>query len=419
MAGLLCLPLPLRTRSTTMFSFGQRLGMLFRLMGASLSFVSVSVILLLAVSRWIRRTVMPWGKSKRTRDVSDNSIFLNLMFADLILSIGDFPIGQWLADGAITEGSVCTAQAVIKQVGSNGVALSSSAIAVYTFCVLVLRWTIPRYTSKLVVVMIWIFTALIIVIPYIPYRKERIYGNAGFWCWVRPDFKVLQLVTQYAWLWLAVILMAILYTIMFLVLRGWFIVDNGIWYWYENYVPRNGAPVEETEEERESKAIANMLLLYPMVYLICIGPHSIARWLHFSGIHVQYQVTLVFSTLFALSGMFNTFLFFFTRPDLVVGHDDPPPPAPTVDIQIQSVQDKELASLSSRNFGSFPSRSSAASDYAPPEGPNTNILASPRRMESNLASYATHTPGERSCRNFRSLPALPPVEEQTYGNLPG
>jgi len=57
--------------------------------------------------------------------------------------------------------------------------------------------------------------------------------------------------------------MTILYTIMFAVMRGWFIVDNGVWYWYRNYTPRydTGQPVEELQEEKESKAIANLLLL--------------------------------------------------------------------------------------------------------------------------------------------------------------
>ena len=57
--------------------------------------------------------------------------------------------------------------------------------------------------------------------------------------------------------------MAILYSIMFFVMRGWFIIDNGVWYWYKDYIPRGdtGQLVEETQEEEESKAIANMLLL--------------------------------------------------------------------------------------------------------------------------------------------------------------
>ena len=56
--------------------------------------------------------------------------------------------------------------------------------------------------------------------------------------------------------------MGILYTIMFAVMRGWFIVDNGI-HWYKDYNPSDRADSEEveTEEEKEMKAIANLMLL--------------------------------------------------------------------------------------------------------------------------------------------------------------
>ena len=54
------------------------------------------------------------------------------------------------------------------------------AIAVYTFCVLVLRWNIPRYISKFAVLMIWIFIALVIGIPHIVHKNQRIYGNVGY-----------------------------------------------------------------------------------------------------------------------------------------------------------------------------------------------------------------------------------------------
>ena len=82
-------------------------------------------------------------------------------------------------------------------------------------------------------------------------------------CWVTRKFGVLQLVTQYLWVWSALILMLILYTIMFVVMRGWLIIENGVWYWYKNYMAGYvaGSPVEETQEEKNSKAIANSLLL--------------------------------------------------------------------------------------------------------------------------------------------------------------
>lgn len=55
---------------------------------------------------------------------------------------------------------------------------NKQAIAVYTFCVLVLRWSAPKIISKVVVLTIWIFIALIIAIPY--HINKPFYGNAGY-----------------------------------------------------------------------------------------------------------------------------------------------------------------------------------------------------------------------------------------------
>jgi len=56
---------------------------------------------------------------------------------------------------------------------------NEQAIA-HTFCVLILHWRGPEYISKLVVLMIWGFTALVIAIPYRLHRNERYYGEAGY-----------------------------------------------------------------------------------------------------------------------------------------------------------------------------------------------------------------------------------------------
>ena len=54
--------------------------------------------------------------------------------------------------------------------------------------------------------------------------------------------------------------MIALYSIMFAVIRGWLVVDNGI-HWYKNYNPSDKREEEgATEEDKEMKAIANLML---------------------------------------------------------------------------------------------------------------------------------------------------------------
>ena len=73
-------------------------------------------------------------------------------------------------------------------------------------------------------------------------------------CWIKDTFKKEQIVTEYLWMWLAAFLMAILYTIMFAVMRGWFTIG----------MVRHGTGLPagmEAEEDKKSKAIANLMLL--------------------------------------------------------------------------------------------------------------------------------------------------------------
>ncbi len=60
---------------------------------------------------------------------------------------------------------------------------------------------------------------------------------------------------------------------------------------------------------------------YPAVYIICILPNTISRWLTFSGHHPPGGFILFANTIFSLSGLFNLILFLLTRPAMVVGND--------------------------------------------------------------------------------------------------
>ncbi|CAA7260692.1 unnamed protein product [Cyclocybe aegerita] len=420
------------------FTFGQRLGIFFTIEGSVLSAVSVTFILFFALYKWLRRTVRTWGKPvMQPSDASDSSLFLNLMLADLIQAIGNMPNIKWMADAEITEGPLCTAQAVIKQIGIVGVAMTSLAIAVHTFSILVLRWRAPRHISKFVVVGVWVFTALVIGIPNAVHRNERYYGPTGYWCWIVTEYKVEQIVTEYLWVWVAGLSMAILYTLMFVVMRGWFIIDNGI-HWHKNYNPvHHGAAAPETEEDKESKAIAKMMLFYPAVYIFSFFPNSLARWLFFSGYETPYQFSLFASTVYSLSGMFNLILFFVTRPALVVGpnvtFEETLPLSQAIHRKSSSRGTKRLGHLPDIHYDASPDvdieKRSDGPDFDPRMFTDKNNLSySPASRYGSLPT-PTPPPGrgntieylsvDRNGSYQRSKGSSSLTEEEDYGHLPG
>ncbi|PPQ78887.1 hypothetical protein CVT24_012274 [Panaeolus cyanescens] len=315
----------------TPFSFGVRLGIYFTIQSACLSAASVLFILGFTAYKRARLSLRTWRKGTRLTytDASDSGLFLNLMIADLVQAIGTLPNAVWMRKGMVSPGSLCTAQAAIKQIGIVGVALMSLAIAIHTFLVLVLRCQVPRRMSRYAIGITWLFTVIILVIPNRVHRSDDYYGPTGFWCWITSKYSTERIVTEYLWVWLSAFVMVVLYGAMFLVMRGWVIIDEGV-HWYKNYQESSDNSYEhvESEETRRTKAIANSMLYYPLVYIVCVFPNTISRWLSFEGYRVPYQFVLFANSIFALSGLFNLVLFFLTRPKLVIGQpldgDDQP-----------------------------------------------------------------------------------------------
>ena len=58
---------------------------------------------------------------------------------------------------------------------------------------------------------------------------------------------------------------------------------------------------------------------YPAVYIFCVFPVALARWLAFSGHTIHPAATLVTDFIFTLSGLLNSILYLVTRPELVKG----------------------------------------------------------------------------------------------------
>ena len=73
--------------------------------------------------------------------------------------------------------------------------------------------------------------------------------------------------------------------------------------------------------------IWNRFNSYPAVYIFCVFPNTLARWLYFTdnpNNPPPYQFTLFASSIYGLSGVFDLILFFLTRPKVVVGHSITP-----------------------------------------------------------------------------------------------
>lgn len=135
---------------------------------------------------------------------------------------------------------------------------------------------------------------------------------------------------EYLWMWLAAFLMLVLYGIIALVMHGFIVVEG------KKIRLRNqgdalgtkelGASSDvDDEEERANKQIANLMLFYPAVYILCVLPMSIVRWLDFTGHTLSPSAFIGSIVLFSLTGFFDVLLFKYTRPSLISCHNLDPP----------------------------------------------------------------------------------------------
>ncbi|KAG8945153.1 hypothetical protein FRC03_001795 [Tulasnella sp. 419] len=229
---------------------------------------------------------------------------------------------RWVHDGRITPDSFCTAQGVIKQCGSVGVAFSTLSIAVYTFIVLFLRLQLPstRWLPLMVIGLICLFIFMITVIASQTLTNPPYYGPSRFWCWINPKYGSMRLGTEYALMWLTAFMNILLYVPLFLVLRGNIQVDlegrnrssipkvKLTW----KTIQRDDAWNQGRKERKESNTIATQMLAYPIVYIILILPMSIVRWTEPRRSEWSAFAGVIYNS----SGLVNSFLYVVTRPSL-------------------------------------------------------------------------------------------------------
>jgi len=302
------------------FGFGVRLGIVFIVESACLSAAAVTSLLLYIAYSAIK---LKRGAS-RTWTVSTHIhyYFVNLLVSDLIQAIGGIMSIKWIVDAGVTEGTLCTAQAIFKQMGDVGVALTSLTIALHTFCVLVFGFRSPPKTAIIVIATIWTFIALIVGLGVSTHRGEVYYGNTQYWCWITKDFSKQRIALEYFWLWLAAFGNIIIYASLFLVVKGIIVVRGSKIHLRgrkDRYYNRYATP---RDEGNKSSAIAMQMLFYPAVYIVTVFPISVVRWMAFSGKSVPFPATAFATVLFSSSGLLNVILFKFTRPTLMPNRDN-------------------------------------------------------------------------------------------------
>jgi len=242
--------------------------------------------------------------------------FISMLVCEILLAIGSIMSIKWVQENVVYVGNYCTAQAIIKQTADVGTAIWSLILAIHTFCVLFLEWKPQAYARWLTLIAGWSFIATITFAG--PATANRLsdgpfHGISGYWCWISSGYETQRLTLDYLMLFLSAGFSFLLYTLVFLRLRGNILVSG----WHIKFRNIGDARKQSWSNhnfgERQLLVIARQMLLYPIAYTIVILPIAAARFSYFAGLSVPFPVTIFCDTIYLLSGFVNVVLFSTTR----------------------------------------------------------------------------------------------------------
>ena len=126
-------------------------------------------------------------------------------------------------------------------------------------------------------------------------------------CWVHHDQKELRLWTHYVWIFIFefgnVIIYAVIYTMLISRIRSGFYSAN---------------------EAKRVKAISNLMVVYPIVYVICTLPLASARMAAMSGHPASLKRLCLAGAMITSNGWLDVLLYTVTR-RIMIFSDEPPP----------------------------------------------------------------------------------------------
>ncbi|RXW21747.1 hypothetical protein EST38_g4135 [Candolleomyces aberdarensis] len=135
----------------------------------------------------------------------------------------------WLIARGITIGPACTAQAVLTQIGTLSSGYFTVIIAIHTFMSLVMKRGQSLLLSRCAMAFGWALAGIMAALPFfVATPNGAIYGPDGIMCGIRSAYVQLRFFLHLLPILVASVLSAILYSVIFLVLRGTIVLQGGV-----------------------------------------------------------------------------------------------------------------------------------------------------------------------------------------------
>ncbi|KAH9868525.1 hypothetical protein J1614_007597 [Plenodomus biglobosus] len=269
----------------------------------ALSFISfVASISLLAVLTY---KLIKWRiKSKRSNQFV--ILIFNLLWADLQQSLSFLLNVEWLRIGWVqVENPICFAQGWLVSTGDLGSGVWCFSIGLHTFASVILDYRLKPRSFYLAIFFLWVFILGISSIG-IGLHPKNLYVRSGVWCWIHHDLTDLRLWTHYFWIFIFefgnVLIYALIYTILIHRIRSGYYTSD---------------------EAKRVRSIANLMVVYPLVYVICTIPLASARMAAMTGNPPSLARLCLSGAMITSNGWLDVLLYTCTR-RIMIFSDEPP-----------------------------------------------------------------------------------------------
>ncbi|KNF02907.1 hypothetical protein, variant [Puccinia striiformis f. sp. tritici PST-78] len=308
-----------------------RHGLLIVAGAASLSLFATLFLLLYVTVLSIVSKQKPgctWASARLVfMQTSFGPIFLNLVFADMLLAIGLMHnFINFNERGAVTASITCTSQGVLIQLADVASALLNLLIAIETFIILSNGPMLSWYT-QFSTVGIWMLSCCFAVLGFLSFSSLELhsfYNWNGAWCWISPDYLTYQITFHTATGLIA------LYGTLFSRIRTHYKGEGHILRRSSIVLPPSSPSTISSlsgSQSNTSKAskrqrvgskglrvVARTMLVYPISFVAYSIPLTVISLIeNYRRSTLSPVVALVLSTLFALRGAIDVLAFGMTR----------------------------------------------------------------------------------------------------------
>lgn len=232
----------------------------------------------------------------------------SLVLSNVFLTAAGLMEFFWVRQSGIQQGSMCILQAVFMQIGNWSTCFFSVAIGVHTCNSLVFRLYQINYLSVVVIAFGWIMS---LVIALAPVSQAGVYGPVAVSCGVTTAYPREIFGLEAFPIILASVLSVIIYSTMFLVLRGILHVKGGIKLTFKAQGLR-GAVTDSEEYHRFMVAVAKTMFWYPIAFVSLLLPIAVVNMVRFSHRAIPFGADVFAHVCYFMLGLVNVGLMYNT-----------------------------------------------------------------------------------------------------------